>query len=49
MPVTVTFKTDAPTGSLPVLNELNVTAAFYGTYYSGAAAYSYVLYDRKFG
>lgn len=49
MPVTVTYKTDAPTGSLPVLSELNVTAAFYGTYYSGATAYSYVLYDGKFG
>ncbi|MDE7440362.1 MAG: hypothetical protein K2N23_07645, partial [Clostridia bacterium] len=45
MPVTVTFRADAPEGSLPVLNELNVTAAFYGTYYSGATAYSYVLYD----
>ena len=49
MPVTVTFKTDAPTGSLPVLNELNVTAAFYGTYYAGATAYSYVYYDGTFG
>ena len=49
MPVTVTFKADAPTGSLPVLNELNVTAAFYGTYYSGATAYSYVYYDGTFG
>lgn len=49
MPVTVTFRTDTPVGSLPVLNELNVTAAFYGTYYSGATAYSYVLYDGKFG
>lgn len=49
MPVTVTFRTDTPVGSLPVLSELNVTAAFYGTYYSGATAYSYVLYDGKFG
>ena len=49
MPVTVTFRTDSPAGSLPVLNELNVTAAFYGTYYAGATAYSYVLYDGKFG
>lgn len=50
MPVTVAFRADAPTGgSLPVLNELNVTAAFYGVYYSGATAYSYVLYDGKFG
>ena len=44
MPVTVTFKTDTPVGSLPVLNALNVTAAFYGTYYAGATAYSYVMY-----
>lgn len=49
MPVTVTFKTDAPAGTLPVLGELNVTAAFYGTYYAGASAYSYVLYDGTFG
>lgn len=49
MPVTVTFRTDTPVGSLPVLGEMNVTAAFYGTYYAGATAYSYVLYDGKFG
>ena len=49
MPVTVTYRTDMPTGSLPVLNELNVTAAFYGTFYSGPTAYSYVRYDGKFG
>ena len=49
MPVTVTYRTDMPAGSLPVLGEMNVTAAFYGTYYSGATAYSYVLYDGKFG
>lgn len=49
MPVTVTFKADTPVGSLPVLNELNVTAAFYGTYFAGATAYSYVLYDGTFG
>lgn len=47
--VTVTFRADTPSGSLPVLSELNVTAAFYGTYYSGASAYSYVLYDGNFG
>ncbi len=48
-PVTVTFKTESLPGSLPVLNELNVTVAFYGSYYSGASAYSYVLYDGAFG
>lgn len=49
MPITVTFKADTVVGSLPVLGELKVTAAFYGTYYSGASAYSYVLYDGSFG
>lgn len=49
MPVTVTFKVEDSVGSLPVLGELNVTAAFYGTYYSGASAYAYVLYDGDFG
>lgn len=49
MPVTVTYKIEDNTGSLPVLNEINVTAAFYGTYYSGASAYSYVMYDNSFG
>lgn len=49
MPVIVTFRTDTPVGSLPVLGEMNVTAAFYGTYYAGATAYSYVLYDGQFG
>lgn len=49
MPVTVTYKTDTPAGSLPVLGELNVTAAFYGTYYSGPTAYSYVLYEESYG
>ena len=48
-PVTVTFKADPPVGSLPVLDALNVTAAFYGTYYSGATAYSYVYYNGAFG
>ncbi len=48
-PVTVKFKTDVPAGSLPVLGELDVTAAFYGTYYAGASAYSYVMYDGTFG
>lgn len=49
MPVTVTYRTDTPASSLPVLNELNVVAAFYGTYYVDAAAYSYVLYEGTFG
>lgn len=49
MPVTVKFRPDAPSGSLPVLGEIDVTVAFYGTYYSGATAYSYVLYNGEFG
>lgn len=49
MPVTVTYKTETIGGSLPVLGELNVTAAYYGAYYSGASAYSYVLYENSFG
>ena len=49
-PVTVTYKTDTPpVASLPVLGELNVTAAYYGTYYVGGEAYSYVLYENSFG
>ncbi|MCI9408026.1 MAG: hypothetical protein HFK06_06715 [Clostridia bacterium] len=50
MTVTVTFKADTPpVGSLPVLGDMTVTAAYYGTYYAGASAYSYVLYDGNFG
>ncbi len=49
MPIVIKFKPDAPENSLPVLGELNVTAAFYGTYYAGATAYSYVYYDGTFG
>lgn len=47
--VTVVFKAEDIAGSLPVLSEITVTAAFYGTFYSGASAYSYVLYDGGFG
>lgn len=47
--VTVTYSTGDDTGSLPVLNEINVEAAFYGTYYSGATAYSYVYCQGSFG
>lgn len=47
--VSVTFKADTSSGSLPTLGEITVTAAFYGAYYSGASAYSYVLYDGGFG
>ncbi|MDE6868146.1 MAG: hypothetical protein K2J83_03265 [Clostridia bacterium] len=49
MTVTVTFKQESINPSLPALSELSVAVAFYGTYYSGASAYSYVLYDGNFG
>ena len=46
--VTVTFKQELGNPSLPALSELTVDAAFYGTYYWGASAYSYVLYGNEF-
>lgn len=48
MPVEVTLRSDVPDdGSIPGL-KITVTAAYYGVYYKGAAAYSCVLYDGKF-
>jgi hypothetical protein len=47
--ITVTYTVDESTINLPVLNQLTVDAAFYGTYYSGATAYSYVLCQGSFG
>jgi hypothetical protein len=47
--IVVTYKADDTSLNLPVLNELSVEAAFYGTYYSGATAYSYVLCQGSFG
>jgi hypothetical protein len=47
--IQVTYKADELSPNLPVLNELTVEAAFYGTYYSGATAYSYVLCEGSFG
>ncbi len=47
--VQVTYNADSSESSLPVLSELTVTAAFYGTYYSGPTAYSYVLCNGSFG
>lgn len=47
-PVTATLRADVPQdGSLPGL-EITVEAAYYGVYYKGAAAYSYVLYNDSF-
>lgn len=47
--VTVTYKSGEGTSTLPVLNEINVEAAFYGNFYSGATAYSYVYASGSFG
>ena len=47
--VTVTYRTDDGTSSLPVLGEISVEAAFYGNFYSGATAYSYVYAQGSFG
>lgn len=49
MPVTVTYRPDEPPTSLPVLSEMNVTAAYYGTYDSDGTALSYVSYEGSFG
>ena len=35
--VSVTFSQDAPAGNLPVIDAITVTAAFYASFYSGAA------------
>ncbi len=48
-PVTVSFKSGSSDSSLPALGEITVTAAYYGVYYRGAAAYSYVSYGGEFG
>ncbi len=47
--ISVTFSQEAPANGLPALGDITVTAAFYGNYYSGAAGYSYVLYQSSFG
>ncbi len=47
--ITITYSADDGDASLPVLDEIEVEAAFYGTYYSGATAYSYVLCRDSFG
>lgn len=47
--ITVTYTADAPSTSLPILGEITISAAYYGIYYQGPAAYSYVLYDGSFG
>lgn len=47
--LTVTYRANESSPSLPVLNEINMDAAFYGTYYAGATAYSYVYCQGSFG
>jgi hypothetical protein len=47
--VTVTYTANDSSTFLPVLNQFTADAAFYGTYYSGGAAYSYVLCNGSFG
>lgn len=46
--VSVTFSQDSA-GNLPAIDDITVTAAFYGSYYSGASGYSYVLCNGSFG
>ncbi len=47
--VTVTYAANSTPSTLPVLNEIAVEAAYYGTYDSGAAVYSYVYCQGSFG
>ena len=47
--VDVTFSQQSAGGSLPTIDDITITAAFYGNYYSGAAGYSYVLCQNSFG
>lgn len=47
--VTVNYSAGENIGSLPVLNDISLEAAYYGTYYSGAQVYSYVYCQGSFG
>ena len=47
--INITYSADGADPSLPSLGEIEMEAAFYGTYYSGATAYSYVLCGDSFG
>ncbi len=47
--VTVTYRSDEGNAALPTLDEITVEAAFYGNFYSGATAYSYVYAQGSFG
>ncbi|MDE7087653.1 MAG: hypothetical protein K2O67_05625 [Clostridia bacterium] len=47
--VTVNYSVPGSNPSLPVLSEIAVEAAYYGTYYAGATVYSYVYCQGSFG
>lgn len=47
--VTVSFSADGNASSLPVLGEIALEAAYYGTYEAGGVSYSYVFCQGKFG
>ena len=47
--VTVNFSAGANPSDLPVLSEIAVEAAYYGSYYMGGEYYSYVLCQGSFG
>lgn len=47
--VTVNYSVNANSSPLPVLSQIAVEAAYYGTYYSGATVYSYVYCQGSFG
>lgn len=47
--IDVTYSHQSSGGSLPTIDDITVTAAFYGNYYSGAAGYSYVLCQNSYG
>lgn len=47
--IEIKFKTDQPTSLLPGLEDITVTAAFYGAYEIGKTGCSYVYCNDKFG
>lgn len=47
--VTVSYSANNNNSTLPVLSQIAVEAAYYGTYYSGATVYSYVYCQGSFG
>lgn len=47
--ITVNYSVNTNNSTLPVLGQIAVEAAYYGTYYSGATVYSYVYCQGSFG